>query len=200
MQLLNEKGDFMFAIFRSPLTGTALLLGCWVTACIGSEISLPKGNRCVAVGKISTASLTVLAEMQATVENGSFYTIPAASAGVKECSIRDDSGVLRLEYRFKDNGWLRVIGDERIEYSMQEARYTLPSKDDAITILKHELHNWFGGVDCGIDWNKPEVTVAKDDAKAMDTVYWGEVCNCSARIRRDSSNRVMGLRISSVCN
>jgi hypothetical protein len=166
----------------------------------GQERSLPKTNRCVPIGIISSASLTVLAEMQATVENGRFYSIPTASAGVKECTIRDDSGVLQLEYKFRNNDWLRVIGDERIEYSMQEVRYTLPSKDDAITILKHELHNWFGGVDCGIDWNNPVVTVAKDDVKAMDTVYWGEVCNCSARIRHDSGNRVIGLRISSVCN
>jgi hypothetical protein len=173
---------------------------CFGNAHAGQEQSSPKNNRCVPVGKISSASLTVLAEMQASIEKSLFYSIPAASAGVKECSIRDDSGILNLEYRFEDGGWLRVAGDDRIEYSMQESRYTLPSKDDAIVILKHELHNWFGGVDCGIDWNKPEVMVAKDDAKTMDTVYWGEVCNCSARIRHDSSNRVIGLRISSVCN
>ena len=83
---------------------------------------------------------------------------------------------------------------------MNEARYISPLKDDAIDILKHDLHDWFGGADCGMDWSKPEVEIAEDDASAKETVYWGEVCNCSARIRHDSSNRVIGLRISSVCN
>lgn len=200
MQPSKVKGVILLFTFRLQMAGSVFLLSFWMSVCVGGEIASPKVNQCAAVGKISAASLTVLAEMQAGIEKSLFYSIPAASVGIKECSIRDDSGVLQLEYRFKNSGWLRVVGDERIEYSMQEIRYIFPSTDEAMATLKHGLKDWFGGVDCGIDWSKPKVVVANDDASAMETVYWGEVCNCSARIRRDSGNRVIGLRISSVCN
>lgn len=190
----------MLPVFRSLVSGAVLLLACWASACVGSEIASPIVNRCVAVGEISSASLTVFVEMQAAAEKGLFYSIPASSAGVKECSIQDNSGILKLEYKFKNGGWLSVVRDDESEYSMHEARYIFSSKDEPMFILKHELHDWFGGVECGIDWNKPKVEFASDDANAKETVYWGEVCNCSARIRRDSSNHVIGLKISSVCN
>lgn len=185
---------------KLAMLGAVLFSTCSLSICHGEETTPPKVNRCIAAGQISSESLAVLSELQIATEKGLLYTIPATAVGVKDCHISDESGILQLEYQFKEGGWLRAIRDDRIEYSMEEARYTLPSKDDPEAIMKSELQSWFGGVDCGLDWKKPKVEPADDDANAMETVYWGEDCNCSVRIRRDPASRVIGLRISSVCN
>lgn len=188
----------MLPVLRLLVSGAVLLSACSVALCSGQETP-PVFNRCVADDQISSQDSAFLSELQSTTEKGLLYTIPAASIGVKECRISNDSGVLQLKYRFKDGGWLLARRDNRIEYSMREARFTLPSTENPVAILKGELRGWFGAVDSGIDWNKPEIVHANDDANAMETVYRGKVCNCTARIRRDSNNRVIGLTISSAC-
>lgn len=62
--------------------------------------------------------------LQRKVEKGPLYTVPAA-AGVAECRIGYESGVIALEYRFRDGGWLRVKRDSSIEYTEQEAHFSL---------------------------------------------------------------------------
>jgi hypothetical protein len=55
------------------------------------------------------------------------YTIPA-TAGVAACSINVESGVITLEYRFKEGGRLHVKRDSRIEFTEQVARIYLASE------------------------------------------------------------------------
>ena len=73
--------------------------------------------------------------LRRTAEMGPLFAVPAARAGLAECNINYESGLIALEYRFRDGSWLRVKRDSRIEYNDQELRLASPPAEDPLAIL-----------------------------------------------------------------
>ncbi len=78
----------------------------------------------VAEGKPSSQEGATATALQRSVENNPLFTIPAASAGLVACHVRYlPCGETVLKYEFRDHAWLRVAGNEHIEYMEQTARF-----------------------------------------------------------------------------
>ena len=139
-----------------------------------------------------------MATLRSNVEGGPLYTIPA-TGGVAACSVNVESGVITLEYQFKDGGRLHVKRDSRIEYTEQVARIQLAPEKNPETILSSAERVAFGASGCGIDWQKADTKAAADDPDATETLYYGDICNCRAGVRRDAVGRVVELMLRSAC-
>jgi len=138
------------------------------------------------------------ARLRATVERSPFYAV-AARIGVKACHANQSSDELKLEYTFRDGGWLHVTRQRRIEYSDQEVRFATPLADDPMKVLTDAERTAFGNEGCGITWRDARTQPAEDDANAKETIYFGDVCNCQARVRTNAAGRVTGLLFRSAC-
>lgn len=152
----------------------------------------------VADGTPTAQEAGTISALRSNVESGPLYTIPAA-AGVSACSINVGQGVITLEYRFKDGGRLHVKRDSRIEYTEQVARFHLAPERNPITILASAERVAFGASGCGIDWQKADTQTPVDDPGATETIFYGDVCNCRAGIRRDPAGHIVELMLRSAC-
>ena len=135
-------------------------------------------------GTATPRDVSTITALRSNVESGPLYTIPAA-AGVAACGISVESGVITLEYQFKDGGQLHVKRDSRIEYTEQVARIQLAPAANPEAILASAERAAFGASGCGIDWQKADTKDVADDPDATETLYYGDICNC----RAISSNR-----------
>jgi hypothetical protein len=142
--------------------------------------------------------VSVMRALRSNVESGPLYTIPAAK-GVAKCRVDVESGVIILEYLFKDGGWLRVKRDSGIEYTEQVAHFQLASEKNPSSILANAEHVTFGDSGCGIDWQQADTKAVTDDPSVTETLFYGDVCNCRAGIRRDAAGRVVELMLRSAC-
>lgn len=148
---------------------------------------------------LSAQEVDAIAALRRSVETGPLFTIPATSAGVASCRAGYTTGVIALDYSFRDGGWLRVKRDPRIEYNDQEARFELPLGENPIAVLTRAEMVAFGDKGCGIDWAESEKQPAEDDSRAVETIFRGDVCNCQARFRSNAAGRVIGLSLRSAC-
>ena len=139
-----------------------------------------------------------LAALRSAMEAGPIY-ITAAAAGVSECNIRSRSGSILIEYRFKDGGWLHVTRGPRIEYTEQVAHVHLAPEKNPAEILAAAERKAFGENGCGIDWQSPETRPSADDPKLMETLFYGDVCNCRAGFHRDATGSLVELMLRSAC-
>ena len=105
---------------------------------------------------------------------------------------------MRCMNPFQEGGRLHVKRDSRIEYTEQVARIHLAPKKNPETILS-SARVAFGTSGCGIDRQKADTKGAADDPNATETLYYGDVCNCRAGIRRDAAGRVVELMLRSAC-
>jgi hypothetical protein len=138
-------------------------------------------------------------KLRGAVEQSPFYAVSAARTGVKACHATQGSDELKLEYTFRDGGWLHVTRQRRIEYSDQEVRFATPLADDPQKVLTDTERAGFGAEGCGLTWRDARTQPAEDDATAKETIYFGDVCNCQARIRTNAGGRVTGLLFRSAC-
>jgi hypothetical protein len=104
-----------------------------------------------------------------------------------------------LEYHFRDGGRLTVKRDPRIEYTEQVAQFHLGSNNDPVAILADAERVTFSAGGCGIDWHAPDTQATGDDPGTTQTLYYGDVCNWRAGIRRDAAKRVIELMLRSAC-
>ncbi len=95
-----------------------------------------------------------LAALRRNVESGPLYTIPAA-AGVSACSVGVKSGVITLEYQFKDGGRLHVKRDLRIEYTEQVARIRLAREKSPVAVLADAERVAFGASGVALIGKRP---------------------------------------------
>lgn len=189
----------MTSMTRFLVLGIILLSACSVPAS-SEEPAAPKAApRCIVEGRLSSQVSTFFKEQQHVVESNPLYAIQASAANVSGCRISYKEKIMDLEYQFQDGGWFRLTLDPRIEYANREVRLALPLAEDPVAILKRAERKAFGAKGCGIDWLKQETQSALDDERATETVFYGEVCNCQARIRRDAAKRVVGLILRSAC-
>ena len=151
-------------------------------------------------GKLSPQKAAAIKALQRNIETSPLYTIPANTKGLVACSISyQPDGVIKLEYQFREGSWLHVTHDQRIEYMEQNASFPLPSSELPEAILARAERVAFGSDDCRIDWNQPETPSAKDASGVKETVFWGDVCNCQAHIRRNADGLVVGFMLRSAC-
>lgn len=137
--------------------------------------------------------------LQRTVESSLLYQLSMSAAELKSCLIWYDAAAITIKYQFQDGGWLHVKRDMRIEYTEQEAQFVFPSIENPIEILADLEYRTFGPQGCGIDWQHSESQSIQENASITETVFYGDVCNCQARIRRDTSGGVVGLLMRSAC-
>lgn len=149
-------------------------------------------------GALTLQESAAVAVLRSNVESGLLYTIPAA-AGVSACGISVKSGVIMLEYRFKDGGRLHVKRDSRIEYTEQVARIHLAREKNHVAVLADAERVAFGMSGCGIDWQRPETHAVVNDTGLSETLFYGDVCNCRAGFRRDAAGQVVELMLRSAC-
>ena len=188
---------------RVSIWGGILLAACSALPPSGQNATLPPSLVATDLCKIADGTATLqdvktINALRGNVERGPLYTIPAA-AGVAACGISVESGAIMLEYQFRDGGQLHVKRDSRIEYTEQVAHIHLAPQKNPETILAEAERVAFGAGGCGIDWQKADTKAAADDPDATETLYYGDVCNCRAGIRRDASGRVVELMLRSAC-
>jgi hypothetical protein len=181
------------------LWNSFLLAACSATEPSGTQTAAPSVGPCsLPNGTISSESKEAAAELRRSVESGPLYAVAASGGGGATCSVAYDSDVITLEYKFGNGGWLRVKRNSTIEYTDQEARFTSPPVENAIEVLKRVEQAAFTN-GCGIDWQRPETEPVPDDPNSKEEIYRGDLCNCQARIRRDSTDHVTGLTMRSAC-
>lgn len=189
----------MTLMTRFLALGIILLSACSAPASSEKSAKSKAAPRCIVEGRLSSQASTYFKEQQRFVESNPLYAIQASMADVSGCRISYKEKIMDLEYQFQDGGWFRLTLDPRIEYANREVRLASPLAEDPVAILKRAEHKVFGAKGCGIDWLKQETQSALDDESATETVFYGEVCNCQARIRRDAGKRAIGLILRNTC-
>jgi hypothetical protein len=190
----------MRAVVRRFLVYSVVLLAGCSTQPSSTQTVVPTAIApCAADNTMSPQELEAVADLQRSVQSAPLYATSAAHADVETCHVGYASGVITMEYRFRDGSSLRVKRDSRIEYNDQQARIASPLAEDPVTILTRAEQTAFGANGCGIDWKQSETQPTEDDPNASDTVFRGDVCNCQARVRKDRSGIVVGLALRSTC-
>ena len=189
------------AVHRWWVCGGVLLAACSVPPAPSQTTATPSAPvACVGADTAATPhDASALAALRRSVETGPLYAAAVAASAVVMCRVRLESGVMALEYQFRDAGWLHVKRDARIEYIEQEAHFASPPAEPPEALLARAEQAAFGVSGCGIDWRQPETLATEGNSGAKDTVFRGDVCNCQARIRRDAGGRVVGLALRSTC-
>ena len=185
---------------RLLVAGSVLAVSCSTAPVASRGSATSTAPECVSSdAQTPAADANLLASLRRTVETGPIYALMTRKAGLASCRIGNESGRLELDYRFRDGGSLRVRHDPRIEYNDQEARFATPLAEDAVALLTRVEQASFGATGCSIDWRRAETQPASDDARATESIYRGDTCNCQARVRRDPAGRVTGLVFRSAC-
>lgn len=133
-----------------------------------------------------------------TVERGPLFGATIAASGIASCRLALDEGAIAVTYQSPNGNRLLVKRDERIEFTQQEAGFTVPPAEPPLAILMRAERSMFSPGGCGIDWQHPEAPDA-GAAGVETTTYRGDVCNCQARIDRGIGGRIVGLSIRSSC-
>ena len=185
--------------------GLLLASALWLATCGENpaekpQVAAPAGQpACIVEGQAPTAQPAAdVLELERSVEQGPLFGA-ASVAGLVGCVARKDAGgAITLTYQFRNAGSLRVQRDAGIEFTEQVARFELAQTARAEDILARAEHAAFGTNGCGINWKTPDKTAAEDDAKATETVFRGDTCNCQARIRQ-FDGRIVRLTLRSAC-
>lgn len=189
------------------ISGCVLLSACLISpwGSIAATPSPDAAGPCKAVNRTgepngpgTAQEVQAVAALKSSVESGPLYVIPA-SAGVAACTVSVDEGAIMLEYRFKDGGWLNVKRDARIEYMEQVAQFHFPRDSDPVAVLAEAEQAAFGSDGCSIDWRTPDTQEVPDDSGGTQTLYYGDVCNCRAGVRQNTSGHVVEFTLRSAC-
>jgi len=155
---------------------------------------------CTVIKESTSSQITaVMQAFRRTVENGPLYRISAIDVGLKSCQIRYDTAVMELEYQFRDDSWLNVKRDMRIEFTEQEVYFVSPPSENPLTILAETELLTFGPEGCGMDWQQSEIQPVQDEPGVTEAIFHGDACNCQARIRRNAAGSVVSLLFRSAC-
>src|SRR5262250_643418 len=94
---------------RLLLWSSIFLTGCSIPPFSRQDAAPPAPPSCViAEQNLSAKERGAIAELRRNMEAGPLYLLSATRAGVATCSAKYETGVLTLEYNFRDKGWLRV--------------------------------------------------------------------------------------------
>jgi hypothetical protein len=106
---------------------------------------------------------------------------------------------MELDYRFRDGSRLHVARDDSIEFSEQVLAVASPMTEDPLALLQRAERASFGDKGCGIEWQSPNTQEPAANAVRSEDVFYGEICNCQARVGRDATKRVIALTLRSAC-
>jgi hypothetical protein len=106
---------------------------------------------------------------------------------------------MELDYRFRDGSRLHVARDDGIEFSEQTLEVASPMTEDPLLLLQRAERASFGDKGCAIGWQSPNTQSSAANAVRSEDVFYGEICNCQARVGRDATNRVIALTLRSAC-
>jgi hypothetical protein len=170
-----------------------------VALCVGVACAPP--SRASGALTCETANVAAAAanEIRKPVEAGPLFAALATRSPVRSCTARGESGKIVLDYAAADDSRLHVERDASIEYSLHELRFATAQPLDARELLTRVERDMFGDDGCGIDWSRGEASPPADASGMAETSYRGDVCNCQARVRADSSGRVLAVSIRSTC-
>lgn len=197
----SESAKRTTALIRLlPVALSLLHTACSAPPAASQTASTTGGAECVAAqGGASPQNAETTDGLRRAVEMGPLYTVLASQSGVASCRVSNDSSEVTLEYTFRNGGSLEARRDPRIEYNNQEARFAVPPQEDPVAVLTRAERLAFTPDGCGIDWRAPETQPAGDDPGATETIYRGDLCNCQARVRKDTAGRVTRLLWRSAC-
>ena len=193
---------------RTPAHPVFIATACWLllglSACSAGGSDQASAGRapldCVSVTRQAGAQdAASIAELRRAVESGPFYQALAVQTAFAECRVRFEDGAAEIEYRFRDGSEVRLRRDERIEFSEQTLRFASALPQDPIALLRRAERATYGEKGCGIDWQTPEAYRAAGAANGREDVFYGDTCNCQARIGYDEARRAVGLTLRSAC-
>ena len=189
------------ALLRNALTLAALtlvaLMGCSAGAGSGSSSA---AIECTAAGKpVSEENAGRLTALRRTVESSPLYLSASRAAPPAECHAQTQGTRIQLDYRFRDGSRLHVARDDSIEFSEQVLKVASPMTEDPLVLLRRAERSSFGDKGCAIGWQSPKKQTSAADAVRSEDVFYGEVCNCQARVGHDATNRVIALTLRSAC-
>ena len=180
--------------WSSLLVVFALTTGC-TTPPVRERAGPAPSVDCPSDGITDPRDVNSLAEMHSSTETGPVYQALASGARLRSCRGTTRSGELSLEYLFADGGTLTVARNPTLEYSNVEVQFGSPSQYDAIGLLRRAERSSFSPDGCGIDWSD----ATPSDSTVSETAYYGDLCNCQARVRRNAEGRVVGFAFRSAC-
>jgi hypothetical protein len=155
---------------------------------------------CVSIGTPAPAQdVAAVAAFRRAVEANPFFELAAAQSTPAECRVRSDEGKIELEYRFRDGSELHSSRDPSIEFTENRLQLASPLREDPVAILKRAERAAYGDKGCDIDWQTAETQRATGEGSDYEDVFYGDTCNCQARVRHDSTKRVTGLTLRSAC-
>ena len=180
---------------------------CALAACAGAPPEPAKAtdtaastSSCSSVGEAPSAQQGADAQaLRGATERGPAFATLRAASPVQTCSVRYEPGVVEIEWRMRDGGWLRVARDARIELYSQEVHLVTPPAEEPGAWLKKAATAAFGEGSCGIDWRHAESETPSSEPGTTEQVFRGDACNCQARLRRDSAQRVVGATLRRAC-
>jgi len=192
---------------QTALTSTWLVLceSVLLAACSVQSVPNVKApaapHLCVVIeGNASSKDNDLIAELERTIKTSPFYTIPASTEELTSCDVRlSPERDIELEYHFRNGSWLKVKRNERIEYMELNVRLNQKLTDQPETILARAERAAFGASGCGIDWLQSETHPSADDRNETETLFYGDICNCQARIRHSGSSHAVELMLKSAC-
>jgi hypothetical protein len=196
-----RSSNVLSQIGRSFASMIGLLSAACSTSLPANKAEQPARLVCAMTPEVAASQQQgdVIAVFRRTVESGPLFSVLADHASVSSCRIAVDSGLVSVEYKFRDGGWLRAKRESGIEYSEQELRFGTPPAENPIAVLTAAERAAFSTTGCGIDWKTVETRPADDDRNIVEKIYRGDTCNCQARIRSDTAGRVIGLLFRSAC-
>ena len=154
------------------------------------------GIDCATSGLTDAKDVEAFAELRQVSATGPAYGALARLSPLRSCRGTSQAGEVSLEYAFANNDTLTFTRDPAIEYSQQEARLAAPRDLQATELLRLVERASFSPEGCGIDW---EDAVSSSENGATETTYYGETCNCQARVRADGPGKTLGFVFRSAC-
>ena len=89
--------------------------------------------------------------------------------------------------------------DERIEFAEHKVQLASPLREDPVALLRRAERAAYGEKGCAIDWQAAEAYQVAGAGNGHEDVFYGDTCNCQARVRYDQAKRVVGLTLRSAC-
>ena len=186
---------------HAPWACSALLAACAQAPAsdMASALAPKSAIACITKAEPATAKdASDGAAFRSGVEAGPLFAV-SSPAGLAACEITYEPGIVALEYRFRDGAVLRASHDAAIESTEQDLSLALQLAADPLSVLQPAERAAFGAKGCGIDWLHPETQASPRVPAGQELVFRGETCNCQARLLKNATGRVIGLRLTSAC-
>jgi len=98
------------------------------------------------------------------------------------CRLDVQGGRTNLTYTFRHGAQLIAQTDPKIEFSEQRVEMVHMDPTKAIALLKQAELDAYRPDGCGISWTNGEEKSPANSGGTRETVFWGETCNCQARL------------------